>query len=159
MLSRVSRRVLTRAVRPAIAASVDVSQLDSRAPTPVRLFAFKETSPLPAHAASLRFDGSLNRLQAIRLELHRAFCDENLRETVARAADVPTEVGLAALLEPLASLPADEVRQTYEFDRPAVIPTTSYAQLGQSLYGASTLRAAWHPEAGAFHAVAVACSC
>ncbi|KDO32867.1 hypothetical protein SPRG_02560 [Saprolegnia parasitica CBS 223.65] len=160
MLSRMSRRVLARAVRPALVTSVDVDALESTLPTPLRLFAF-QPDVIVQKPPALRADGPLERLQVLRIQLHRAFCDEEIQDTIAHASDLSSD-GLAALLEPEVALPTGEVRQSYEFDRSAGIPTSSFAHLGQHLYAATNewaLRSEWQHDVRAFHAVAITCAC
>ncbi|EQC36819.1 hypothetical protein SDRG_05651 [Saprolegnia diclina VS20] len=160
MLSRVSRRVLARAVRPALVTSVDVDPIEGTLATPLRLFAFRHNA-IVQKPPELHADGPLERLQALRIQLHRAFCDEQLQDTIAHASDLSSD-GLVALLEPEVALPAGEVRQAYEFDRSAGIPNSSFAQLGQHLYTATNeaaLRSEWQHDARAFHAVAITCAC
>ncbi|OQR90900.1 hypothetical protein THRCLA_09155 [Thraustotheca clavata] len=161
MLSRVSRRLLTRALRPAVVANIDVSSLDADQPLPLRFFAFQHEQECVKKEKPYQHEGkldSLERLEAIRIQLQKAFSDEQVKRTIENAADVPSNCSLIELLKPMEVLPPGELRQTYEFNRPKNIPSVSYAKLGQQLYeSSSSLREEWQPHAAVYHRVALTC--
>ncbi|KAF0738795.1 hypothetical protein Ae201684P_008757 [Aphanomyces euteiches] len=157
MLTRMSRRILTRIERPVlVTTNVDFGEENhERLPTFPRIALPVVESSNVFKAASYSFKDPFVKLNLIRKQLENGF-----RELKVQSVDVPVaspepsspstvHFDLSSLLSEVDTLPSNELRQVYEFDRTSHgnIPIERYFTLGQHLYQSmmwTTHPSAWH---------------
>ncbi|ETW08599.1 hypothetical protein H310_01143 [Aphanomyces invadans] len=156
MLARVIRRVVPRAVRPAVATNVE---FDNTTPRFLQLPLLPAKIPLlPRVLQRLSFLDPFLRLNVLRSQLKYALSVLDVplpNETSNRSS--PIAFDLQALLAERPQLPGNELQQEYEFDRrPAVeeVAIARYVALGQHLYQSMM----WTTHPLAWHAVGQRCA-